>query len=120
MVSRGLEGIVPMDSSKIKVAVAVIALGAAGFLAWRQFQAEATDDVRDLSSTFLCEDCKSIFDKTQRELQALPSQDGHPPCPTCGKTNTADVFRCPNCAKAIFPVGHGSIPPICPHCKKKT
>ncbi len=114
------EGNRSMDSRAIKLIVALLALGTAGYLIFRQAKSDAPVDVRELKVTFLCEDCKNVFDLTQREVQAVPGQTGQPPCPKCGKTNVSEVFRCPNCSGPIHPVGHGGMPDICPICKKHT
>lgn len=109
-----------MNSNIVKIAAAVIALAAAGYLAWRQYQVAEVDDVQNVMTTFLCEDCKRMFDKTVREVQATVNNETPLACPDCGKSQVSRVFKCPNCTEALRPVGHGSYPEICPHCKKKT
>lgn len=109
-----------MNSKIVKIAVAILALAAAGYFAWGQHKAATEDDGRNVTTAFLCEDCKNVFEMTQWEIQAVSSKGRELACPKCGKSNLSHVFKCPNCNEALYPVGHSSVPKICPHCKKPT
>lgn len=110
-----------MSTNALKISVAILALGAAAYFGWKQFQStELQSDAYSAKSSYQCTSCNNIFDSSLKEVMAASDAGKSVPCPKCGKDGTVHVFRCPNCSEALTPVGHGGFPEICPHCKKKT
>lgn len=110
-----------MNTNVLKIAVAVLALGAAAYFGWKQLQsADGEPDSTVAKSSFQCTACNNVFDVSVKESLAASNAGKAIPCPKCGKEGTVHVFRCPNCGEALTPVGHSGFPEICPHCKKKT
>jgi hypothetical protein len=102
----------------VKIAVTVVALAGAGYLIWNHFQKQSASDVTLLKTTYGCTDCQNIFEMNQRQIADLGAAAA-PTCPKCNKANTFEAFECQSCKKPIAPVGHGSVPKVCPLCKGK-
>jgi len=110
-----------MNTNALKVTIAILALGAAAYFGWKQFQSEeAEKDAFATKSSYQCASCNNIFDASLKEALAASDAGKSLSCPKCGKEGTFHVFRCPNCSEALIPVGHSGFPQTCPSCKKKT
>lgn len=109
-------------NNTIKIALAVLLLGAAGFFVFRFLTAPAEGSAaNDRQSVWKCSDenCKNIFRVSQKERLSMQNQTGSsiPKCPKCGKLSS-EVYECQFCKEVFEPVGHGSYPDNCPHCGK--
>ncbi|MFO0835985.1 MAG: hypothetical protein U0638_13520 [Phycisphaerales bacterium] len=109
-------------NNAIKIALVVVLLGAAGFLAYRYYATPAEGQVAgDLQSIWKCsnESCGNVFRVSQRDRMKLQNETGTtiPACPKCSKLGT-EVYECQFCKGVFEPAGHGSYPANCPHCGK--
>ncbi len=100
-----------------------IALGmliAAGVIAARNLGPTGpSSESPDQLLAFTCASCGNEFESSKRDLANARAEGGPIPCPECGKRTTRMAHKCPSCGRNIDLVGHGALPPACPHCNHR-
>lgn len=96
----------------IKVALVVIALAGAGYLAWSSRSGEAQEDTPDSAVPYMCIDCKTPFSLTPAGYERLSQSGGIKTVSTEESRRGELRFRCPKCEK------FGGVPAlVCPNDK---
>ena len=102
-----------------KIGFIVIALGAAGFIAYKTLAVGDPVDQTMVGQICHNPECKAEFEITLAEQKRLGRERRSATCPKCGKSEVATGHKCGNCGRMNQPFGHGSAPPACTYCKKK-
>jgi len=106
------------------IVLSLIAVGAivgAGVFAARNFGGSQYNEGLDRLSYWTCRnnECGAEFEITLAEFGDLSeANDGHVPCPDCGKLTTSRASLCPHCSEPIVLLAHGRMPDRCPHCEQ--
>lgn len=78
----------------------------------------------DRPTMWVCRDeaCGHEFIITMGEMSRAQGADlsGRVECPKCAGKNTARASPCHACGRHLELWGHGSLPPVCPHCGHET
>lgn len=112
----------------VQLTLTVLALLAgAVFLARSINEAAPANTDAPQGTLWLCggTECGREFTLSTKDLAAFYDRhpDGVPPCPACGKAQTARAIRCTGCAKAFVPPARSldakaGKARACPHCGK--
>lgn len=102
-----------------KLGVIAVALAGAGFMFWKNSAATSDNDaiLNTNLQYFSCAKGHEFQLNGAESRKNAMANNGIILCPECGAASTEGT-PCPNCHKLMPFVGHGSIPEVCPLCKK--
>ncbi len=104
------------------IILGVIAVGAivgAGVFAAKHLASSSNSEGLDRLSYWSCrnDECGIKFEMPLSEFGKLSeANDGHIPCPECGKLTTKRASLCPHCSEPVDMLEHERMPDRCPHC----
>lgn len=111
-----------MNSNTVKLVLAILMLAAAGVIVWYRISQAQEETVVIEQTHWICEapSCGKEFTIPAPEYARLrrDTPDAVPPCTHCGTSTVVLGVPCSSCRKLVRPVGHGQLPPACPHCGK--
>jgi hypothetical protein len=106
----------------VKVSIIVVALGAAGYLGWKNMTKplDGVDEMNTAIQWFKASDGREFSLTAGEARKSATANNGIVLDPVSGKPAT-EMFKCPNtsCGKLLELVGHGQHPETCTHCKAK-
>lgn len=104
-----------MNKNVVMGVIAVLALGAAIFIATRGGEGDDPAEGMGQLQAFVCRACRADIAVTKRQWYNARSS-GTLSCPQCGSNDWADAIACPHCNKHVETIGHGRVPSKCNHC----
>ena len=108
-----------MSSDQIKVGAAIVVMGVAGVLIYKNVFGDPGHGENMPEGTFwICgnESCNNEFNMSLSKVRSLRNADGLVPCPKCNEWRVTRGHVCDSCKRVYEPVGHGGKPDNCPHC----